>query len=104
MPRRLVQLYRDFPHFRQADIKRLFSSSGGSFYAPAYLALEQATMQTEDERGFPLRKGGAGGSKIDKGKAKACDEFEKEHTWVVSELRTCGGSLWTCVDGYRSGD
>ncbi|GJN92531.1 hypothetical protein Rhopal_005561-T1 [Rhodotorula paludigena] len=82
----LVQLYRDFPHFRQADIKRLFSSSGGSFYAPAYLALEQATMQTEDERGFPLRKGGAGGSKIDKGKAKACDEFEKERTWVIREL------------------
>jgi len=65
---------------RQADIKQLFTTSGSSLYAPAYLALEKWFKQPANARPFRLMTT----TRVDKGKGKAKvdDELEREILWV----------------------
>ncbi|GAA6048852.1 hypothetical protein JCM3770_003652 [Rhodotorula araucariae] len=78
----LAQLYLDFPTVRQSDLKKLFVSNS-HFYAPAYIAIEQAFQEPADTRPFKL----IATARVDKGKGKdkVNDELEKEKTWVQNE-------------------
>ncbi|BGP50210.1 hypothetical protein JCM10450v2_006126 [Rhodotorula kratochvilovae] len=86
----LVQLYLDFANVRQSDLKKLFVANS-SFYAPAYIAIEQGFKEPVDARPFKL----IASARVDKGKGKdnVNDELEREKVWVKEERTRYSSAL-----------
>ncbi|ORY75997.1 hypothetical protein BCR35DRAFT_267719 [Leucosporidium creatinivorum] len=99
---RLFQLYADFPQVSQANVQNIFKAEL-SFYSPTFVALEEAILKTEAERGWKLmassRKPGKG-----KGREIACLELETEKSWLSKNLRSIKAEKEKAAEAARKAE